>query len=158
MRYAENSSSTKAASICQARNKTCAACCALLPTPALPRAVGTWLLRLCRLREQLRCCATTFFASSRARRVVAVWEVAVDERGRHSQREEKTTPKDNPPSMKRVCRVSLVASTMLLLHGWAEMLRCAEPHVVQGGSENLSEALSGTAWCFHPPAVEYQYL
>ena len=32
MRYAENSSSTKAASICQASNKTCAACCALLPT------------------------------------------------------------------------------------------------------------------------------
>ena len=34
LRYAENSSSTKAASICQASNKTCAACCALLPTPA----------------------------------------------------------------------------------------------------------------------------
>ena len=41
---------------------------------------------------------------------------------------------------------------------WAEMLRCDEPHVVQGGSENLSEALSRTAWCYHPPAVEYQYL
>ena len=34
LRYAENSSSTKAASICQAINKTCAASCALLPTPA----------------------------------------------------------------------------------------------------------------------------
>ena len=34
MRYAENSSSTKAASICEASNKTCAAFCALLPTPA----------------------------------------------------------------------------------------------------------------------------
>ena len=35
LRCAENSSSsTKAASICQASNKTCAACCALLPTPA----------------------------------------------------------------------------------------------------------------------------
>ena len=34
---------------------------------------------------------------------------------------EKTTPKDNPPSVKRVCRVSLVASTALLLHG----LRCS---------------------------------
>ena len=37
MRYAENSSSTKAASICQASNKTCAACCDLLPTPARVR-------------------------------------------------------------------------------------------------------------------------
>ena len=37
------------------------------------------------------------------------------------------------------------------------MLRCDEPHVVQGGSENLSEALSRTAWCYPPPAVEYQY-
>ena len=37
------------------------------------------------------------------------------------------------------------------------MLRCDEPHVVQGGSENVSEALSRTAWCYyHPPAVEYQ--
>ena len=34
LRYAENSSSTKAASICEASNKTCAAFCALLPTPA----------------------------------------------------------------------------------------------------------------------------
>ena len=34
LRYAESSSSTKAASICQASNKTCAACCALIPTPA----------------------------------------------------------------------------------------------------------------------------
>ena len=31
LRYTENSSSTKAASICQASIKTCAACCALLP-------------------------------------------------------------------------------------------------------------------------------
>ena len=60
-------------------------------------------------------------ASSRTRRVVAVWEIAVDERDRHSQREEKTTPEDNPPSVKRMCRVSLVASAMLLLHG----LRCS---------------------------------
>ena len=89
--------------------------------------------------------------------VVAVWEIAVDERDRHSQREENMTPEDNPPSVKRICRVSLVASIMLLLHG-AEMLRCDEPHVVQGGSENLSEALSRTAWCYHLPAVEYHYL
>ena len=34
MRYAENSSSPKTASICQASLKTCAVCCALLPTPA----------------------------------------------------------------------------------------------------------------------------
>ena len=87
-------------------------------------------------------------------RVVAVWEVAVDERDRHSQREEKTKRKDNPPSVKRLCRVSLVASTMLLLHGG---LRCSGA-IVQGGSENLSEALWRTAWCYHPPAVEYQYL
>ena len=33
LRYAENSS-IKAVSICQASSKTCAACCALLPTPA----------------------------------------------------------------------------------------------------------------------------
>ena len=31
------------------------------------------------------------------------------------------TPTDNPPSVKRMCRVSLVASSMLLLHG----LRCS---------------------------------
>ena len=31
------------------------------------------------------------------------------------------TPKDNPPSVKRMCCVSLFASTMLLLHG----LRCS---------------------------------
>ena len=53
--------------------------------------------------------------------VVAVWEIAADGRDRHSQREEKMTPKGNPPSVKRMCRVSLVASTMLLLHG----LRCS---------------------------------
>ena len=50
-------------------------------------------------------------------RVVAVWEIAVDGRDRHTQREEKMTPKDNPPIVKRMCSVSLVASTMLLLHG-----------------------------------------
>ena len=64
----------------------------------------------------MRCCATTIFASSRTRRVVAVWEITVDERDRHSQREGKTTRKDNPPSVKRMCRVSLVAIPMLL-HG-----------------------------------------
>ena len=69
------------------------------------------------------------------------------------------TPKDNPPSVKCMRRVSLVASNHAT-SAWAEMLRCDEPHVVQGGSENLSEALSRTAWCYeyHPPAVEYQYL
>ena len=60
------------------------------------------------------------FSSSRTRRVVAVWEIAVDERDRHIQREENMTPKDNPPSVKRMFRVTLVASTMLLLLG----LRC----------------------------------
>ena len=35
------------------------------------------------------------------------------------------------------------------------MLRCDELHVVQGGSENPSEALSRTASCYHPPVVEY---
>ena len=30
-----------------------------------------------------------------------------------------------------------------------------EAHVVQVGSENLSEALSRTAWCYDPPATEY---
>ena len=38
---------------------------------------------------------------------------------------------------------------------WAETLRCNESHVIQGGSENISEALSRTAWCYHPPDVEY---
>ena len=61
------------------------------------------------------------FASSRTRRVVAVSEIAVDERDRHSQREENMTLKDNPPRVKRMCRVSLVGSTILLLHG----LRCS---------------------------------
>ena len=61
------------------------------------------------------------FASSRTSRVVAVWEIAVYERDRHSQREEKMTPEDKPPRVTRMCRVSLVASTMLLRHG----LRCS---------------------------------
>ena len=73
----------------------------------------------------MRCYATTIFASSKTRRVVAVWEIAVDERDRHSQREEKTTPKDSPPSVKRICRFSLVASTIPLLHG----LRCSDAPV-----------------------------
>ena len=88
------------------------------------------------------------FASTRTRRLVAVWEIAVDERGRHSQREKRTTPTINHPSVKRMCHASLVATTML-------QLRCDEPHVVQGGSENPSEALSRTVWCYHPPAVQY---
>ena len=46
-----------------------------------------------------------------------VWEIAVDERDRHKQQEEMTTPKDNRSSVKRSCRVSIVASTVLLLHG-----------------------------------------
>ena len=101
----------------------CLPCPATHPgTPqAAPRAVGMWLLWLCRLWEQLRRCATTILTSSRTRRVVAVREIAVDERDPHSQREEKMTPEDSSPSVKRMCRVSLAASTMLLLHG----LRCS---------------------------------
>ena len=74
-----------------------------------------------RAAEQLRCCATTILASSRTRRVVAVWEIAVGGRDRHSKREEKMAPKDNPPSVKRMSGVSLAAGTMLLLHE----LRCS---------------------------------
>ena len=93
------------------------------------------------------------FSPSRTRRVVAVWEIAVYERDRRSQREEKTTPKDNPPSVKRMCRFP--RRKYYATSAWTGMLRCDEPHVVQRGSENISEALSRTAWCYHPPVVEY---
>ena len=124
LRYAENSSSTNAASICRASNKTCAACCALLPTPARLRHHHELLGRGCCDCVDYSTKAVTILRDHKiylVEDVVAVWETAVDERGRHSQREEKTTPKDNPPSVKRMCRVSLVASTMMLLHG----LRCS---------------------------------
>ena len=82
LRYAENSSSsTKAASICQASNKTCAACCALLPTPARLRHHHEPLGRgCCDCVDYESSCDVaqpqTMFASSRTRRVVAVWEIA----------------------------------------------------------------------------------
>ena len=147
-RYAENSSSTRPR--LSAKQATGPALLAVPRYPASPRAVGTWL--------QLRCCATTIFASSGTassgtRRAVAVWEIAVVERDLHSQREEKTTPEDNPSSVKRV--------SYFPRHGhhaasaWPEMLRCDEPHVVLEGSLNLSKSLSRTAWCCHAPAVKY---
>ena len=81
LRYAENSSSTKAASICQACNKTCAACCALLPTPARLRHHHEPLGRGCCDCVDYESSSDvtqpqTMFASSRTRRVVAVWEIA----------------------------------------------------------------------------------
>ena len=83
---------------------------------------------------------------------MAVWEI-VDERDRHSQREENMTPEDNPPSVKRMYVSCFPRRDYRAASAWAEMLRCDEPHVVQGGSEKISEALSRTAWCYHPPAV-----
>ena len=68
------------------------------------------------------------------------------------------TPKDNPASVKRMYVSCFPRRVYHASSAWAEMIRCDEPHVVQGGSENLSEALSRTAWCYPPPAVEYQYL
>ena len=63
------------------------------------------------------------------------------------------TPKDNPPSVKRMYVSCFPRRGYHASSAWAKMLRRDEPHVVQGGSENLSEALSRTAWCYHPPAA-----
>ena len=68
------------------------------------------------------------------------------------------TPKDNPPSVKRMYVSCLPRHEYHAASVGAEILRCDEPHAVQGGSENLSKALSRTAWCYYPPAVECQYL
>ena len=63
------------------------------------------------------------------------------------------TPKDNPPSVERVYVSCFPRPDYHVFSACAEMFRCDEPHVVQGGSENLSEALSRTTWCYHPPAA-----
>ena len=68
------------------------------------------------------------------------------------------TPKDNSPSVKGMYVSCFPRREYHAASVWAEMLRCDEPHVVQGGSENFSEALSRTTWYHDPPAVEYQYL
>ena len=47
LRYAENSNIAKAASLCQASNKSCAACCAMLPSPARLRHHHDPLGRAC---------------------------------------------------------------------------------------------------------------
>ena len=51
------------------------------------------------------------------------------------------TPKHNPPSVKHMYVSCFSRRDYHAFSACAEMLRCDEPHVVQGGSENLSEAL-----------------
>ena len=63
------------------------------------------------------------------------------------------THKDNPPTVERMYVSCFPRREYHVFSAWAEMLRYDESHVVQGGSENLSEALSRTAWCYHPPAA-----
>ena len=124
LRYDENSSSTKAASICQATGPVLLVVPCYSPRHTSGITTRRWdvvvvIMSTTRAVAMLRHHSFCLVEDEEGSRRLG--DIAVDERDRHNQREEIATPKYNPPSVKLMCRVSLVASTVQLLHG----LRCS---------------------------------